>query len=159
MANAQISIQGVGVFDITTDAQRETYRNEITDIQSRKSTSPRSQRWSRGEIQPINLELMIVAGVTSSVRTGRDVVRTCEAAMGRAVQRAGAPSRLLNETTIKIGRWYERVCLVESCETEMMAPYDEESLPMAARITMTLRVVGAKHRPSRNNYSFKRQGG
>ncbi len=156
MANAQIAIQGVGVFDITFDSHRESYRNEISQIQSRKSTTPRSERWGKGQIQPIQVELTIVAGVTSTVRTGADVVRVAQAAMGRAIQREGAPTRQLNQTTIKIGRWYERVCLVESCECEFKAPWDENSQPMAAVISMSLIIVGDKHQPTKNNYSFKR---
>lgn len=149
-----INIQGVGDFEITFDSHRETFRNELNPAQGRKSTNPRKQRFAKASIESISVELFIVAGVTKGVATPADVVKVCEKAMSRSVIASIRSGTKVLRTTIKIGNWYKRTCVIESCDVEFMAPWASDGKPHRARINLTFKVDGLVHQPTQGNYKF-----
>lgn len=143
-------------FDIMFEEFGETYTNALDRIQSRKSSVPLHERWGKGQIDNISIEIEIVAGVSPDVQSGADVVRTCQTLMGYAVHGsadAGGGTRL-NEQTLKIGNWYTRVVLVQSARVAFKAPWDESAQPMRAVVALDMMPVGLKNKVNKNSYSF-----
>lgn len=141
-------------FDIMFEGFGEGYRNEISQVQGRKSNVPLHERWGAGQIEPISLQIEIVAGVSRDITSGADVVRTCQTLMGYAVQGPEGGGVRLNEQVLKIGQWYTRVVLVQQARVEFKAPWDARAQPMRATVDLDMLPVGLKNKVRQNAYSF-----
>lgn len=152
---AKIVIPGLGTFDITMDSVELPYQNTFEKVGELKVTHHDTDIWNQGSEDDFSLTIEVVAGVTESIKTHRDVVKFMENAIALAVYDPVQVASQKGFVTVAFGNWMRRRCWILSVRPVGKGPWDSSGQPMVAEVTLSLRPIGRLNQPlTAGSYSF-----